>query len=86
MAMEKPWIRYEPRPERLPPEVQQARDAVHEGKLVECTRDEYLATVRAGLQQYAGECIDTSDTLRGWIALEEVKRLDAMHQPFRDTT
>lgn len=55
---------------------QEAVSAVYQGKLVECSEEEYRLEVRNALQEYAGKCIDTGEGLRAMMALEEVKRLD----------
>jgi hypothetical protein len=58
-------------------EVLQAINAVHKGQVVRCNRENYGA-VRLGLQEQAAKWIDYGDGLRAMIALEEVKRLDAL--------
>lgn len=55
---------------------QEAVAAVYEGKLVECTKEEYESEIRSTLQDCAGRWIDTGQNLRAIIALNEVKRLD----------
>lgn len=50
--------------------------SVNNGKRVECTRDQYLARVRASLQSHVESCMDYGDSQRAVLALEEVKRLD----------
>lgn len=56
-----------------------ARAAVHQGRVVECTAEQYHATVRTALQNYAGELIDTGQDAYAIIALREVERLDSIH-------
>jgi len=63
-------------------ETQDALNAVHNGELVNCTRDEYIATIRTALQEYASDRVDNGDALRMYLALSEVKRLDALYKPF----
>jgi hypothetical protein len=57
----------------------EAIDAIHNGRLVECTKDEYNAGLRTVIQDQAGKWIETGQSLRAIIALEEVKRLDKIH-------
>ena len=56
--------------------LQEAIAAIRQGKLVECTAEEYDATIRSGLQDQAGTWIDQGQDPFARIALEEVKRLD----------
>lgn len=56
----------------------EAVSAVYSGNLVTCTKEEYVNEVRRALQDFAGKCADNGDGLRMSIALQEVKRLDAL--------
>jgi hypothetical protein len=56
----------------------EAIDAVYQGKLVACTRDEY-PEIRRALQDKAGQWIDQGQGVRATIALQEVARLDTLH-------
>jgi hypothetical protein len=62
------------------PEVnpEQALEAVYAGRTVECTAEEYPA-IRRALQEKAGKWIDQGQDIRAQIALQEVRRLDALH-------
>jgi hypothetical protein len=53
----------------------QALNAVYQGKLVNCSAEEY-PEIRTALQDQAGKWIDNGDGMRAMIALQEVKRLD----------
>lgn len=57
---------------------EQAVAATYQGNLVKCTPDDYPA-IRTALQDHAGKMIDTGDGLRAMIALEEIRRLDKIH-------
>lgn len=57
---------------------QKAIADVYEGRLVRCAKEEY-PEIRSALQEAAGRWIDAGQTPRAVIALEEVKRLDAIH-------
>ncbi len=57
---------------------EEAIDAIYNGKLVECTIEEY-PEIRNALQIRAGILIDQGDILRSILMLEEVSRLDRMH-------
>ena len=57
---------------------EEAMQAVYQGKMVQCTKENY-PEIRSTLQDYAGRCVDEGDGLRAMIALEEVKRLDKLH-------
>lgn len=59
----------------------EALDAIHNGRLVECTKDEYNEGLRTVILEQAGKWIDEGQQLRAIIALEEVKRLDKKHNP-----
>jgi hypothetical protein len=54
----------------------QALNAVYQGKLVNCSAEEY-PEIRTALQDQAGKWIEGGDGMRAMIALQEVKRLDA---------
>jgi len=56
--------------------IQEAIDAIRQGKFVECTADEWNAGLRTGLQDQAGKWIDQGQDPYAILALEEVKRLD----------
>lgn len=58
----------------------EALAAVKQGKIVDCSQDEYKATIRRALQDYAGRMIDQGQDVYAVIALEEVRRLDAKFQ------
>lgn len=53
---------------------------VHNGEPVDCDDYDYEYEVRDALQKAAGDWIDEGDSVRAQIALEEVRRLDALHQ------
>lgn len=59
----------------------EAISAVHQGKMVECSAEDYHAGIRTALQDFAGKCIDHGDSVRAMIALQEVKRLDGLYPP-----
>ena len=52
------------------------KSQLYQGKLIQCTKDEYINGVRNTIQEFAGEMVDTGQGIRAVIALEEVKRLD----------
>lgn len=56
----------------------EAIDAVYNGRLVECTKEEY-PEIRRALQDQAGKWIDDGQGVRAVIALQEVQRLDTLH-------
>jgi hypothetical protein len=56
----------------------EAIDAVHNGNLVQCTKEEY-PEIRRALQDQAGKWIDGGQGVRAMIALQEVQRLDKLH-------
>ena len=58
---------------------QQAISDVYEGKQVQCTSEEYQHGLRSALQEAAGKWIDKGQDIRAILALEEVKRLDKLH-------
>lgn len=59
--------------------IEKAINAIYKGELAECSKEEY-PKVRTALQDKAGEWIDNGDNARAMIALNEVKRLDALHE------
>lgn len=58
---------------------QEAMQSIHQGKLIECGKAEW-PSLRPAIQKYAAKCIDSGDAVRAMIALQEVKRLDAVHK------
>ncbi len=56
---------------------QEAIAAITNGKLVDCTHEEYENEVRTALGLKSGELIDNGDFPRATIIMEEIKRLDA---------
>lgn len=56
--------------------LEEAINAVYQGKMVECSKEEYENGVRSGLQEKAAKWIDSGDQMRAIITLEEIKRLD----------
>jgi hypothetical protein len=58
--------------------VTQALDAVYAGHTVECAAEEY-PEIRTALQNAASKWIDQGQDIRAQIALQEVKRLDALY-------
>jgi len=58
---------------------EEAKDAIYNGNLVVCTKQEYDTGLRSAIQDMAGQWIDQRQDLRAMIALNEVKRLDALH-------
>ena len=59
--------------------IEEAINAIYNGKLIYCTKEEYPG-IRKALQDKAGKLIDTGDPLRSMMMLEEVRRLDKLHQ------
>jgi hypothetical protein len=61
----------------------EAVQAVHKGRTVQCTVDEY-SEIRRALQDQAGKWIDQGDHVHSYIALLEVRRLDHIfnYEPF----
>lgn len=55
---------------------EEVKSRVHNGQMVDCTKDEYQDAIRDALQDAAGEFVDIGDGIRAQIALMEVKRLD----------
>lgn len=60
--------------------VDDAIAAIEQGKLVVCDDYEYEYEVRDALQQAAGDWIDSGDDELAQVALNEVRRLDELHQ------
>ena len=58
---------------------EEAINAIYNGNLVECTKEEYQKEIRTALQDKAGKMVDGGDGLRAMMMLEEVRRLDAIH-------
>lgn len=58
---------------------QEAVSKIYQGNLIDCTKEEY-PEIREALQKKAGEMIDGGDGLRAMMMLEEVKRLDKLHE------
>lgn len=52
--------------------------AIYKGDVVDLTLEEYRVA-RSYLQDRAGKYIDWGDHVRAKIALDEVRRLDALH-------
>ena len=67
-----------PLPETPQSILSRVKASVHRGNVIECTKEEY-PLIRKALHQLAGEYIDDGDTVRGSIALWEVRRLDEKH-------
>jgi phage terminase large subunit len=59
--------------------VTKAIHTISTGKTVLCSREDYHKQIRAGILQQAGKWIDTGDAMRAKIALQEVSRLDKLH-------
>ena len=57
-----------------------AINAIYQGNLVECTKDEYDESLRTAIQTQAGKWIDDGNHVRSIIALLEIKRLDEKFQ------
>lgn len=57
---------------------ERVKASIHTGDPIKCTKEEY-PLIRKALHQLAGEYIDDGDTVRGSIALWEVRRLDEKH-------
>ncbi len=55
------------------------KNSIHQGSVVNISKEDYLSGGRNLLQDIAGEYIDAQDAVRGQIALMEVKRLDKAH-------
>lgn len=55
----------------------EAINAIYNGNLVECTKEEY-PEIRTALQDKAGKMVDSGDGLRAMVMLEEVRRLDGV--------
>lgn len=55
--------------------VESAISAISNGKLIECTKDEYPA-IRNALLLQAGKWVDAGDGTRATLALNEIKRLE----------
>lgn len=49
---------------------------IRTGRLIQCTRQEYVDSVRGWLQDQAGVWIDTNQGIVAQLALAEVRRLD----------
>jgi hypothetical protein len=58
----------------------EAINAIHNGKLVQCEKDQWPA-LRAAVHTKAGFWADHGEGLRASIALSEIKRLD---EKFKD--
>ena len=58
----------------------EAIDAVHNGRLVVCSAEDYWHGIRTALQNRAGHYAENDDGVRMGITLLEVKRLDAKHR------
>lgn len=56
---------------------EEAINAIYNGSLVECTKEEY-PEIRNALQDKAGKMVDGGDGLRAMMMLEEVRRLDSL--------
>lgn len=57
----------------------QAMNALRRGDLVDCSQQEYHAGVRSAIQRWAGGQIDMGQDVYALIALNEVRRLDALY-------
>ena len=55
---------------------QQIKDQIRDGKLIQCTSEEYSFEVRTMIQTAAAAFIDEGQDIRAAIAFEEIKRLD----------
>ena len=51
---------------------------LYQGNPIQCTKEEYNDGLRSAIQDFAGKMIDDGQDIRAIIALEEVKRLDAL--------
>lgn len=58
--------------------VEQAVNAVRNGNVVRCTKEDY-PDVRSALLRYAADRIDKGQDFYASIALSEVKRLNSLH-------
>ena len=59
--------------------IEEAINAIYNGNLIECTREEY-PEIRNALQDMAGKMVDSGQGLRAMMMLEEVRRLDLLYQ------
>jgi hypothetical protein len=59
---------------------EQAIDAISKGNMVFCTKEEYQTEIRTAIQDQAGKWINEGDNVKSIIALQEVKRLDALFE------
>jgi hypothetical protein len=57
----------------------EAKDAIYNGNLVKCTKEDYENGLRTDIQNIAGKWIEQGQHIKAMIALNEVKRLDALH-------
>lgn len=55
---------------------EQAMSSLAQGKLVDCTKEEYETEIRDALSERAGKYLDWDDPLRAQIFLMEISRLD----------
>ena len=67
-------------PELTPAE--RAISDIETGMIVECSKEEYLASVRSALQAQAGKWVDQKQDIKAMMALQEVQRLDKIYDPF----
>lgn len=58
---------------------EEAINAVYNGRLVNCTKEEYHSEIRHALQDQAGKWIDQKQDSRAVMALEQIRRLDLMY-------
>jgi hypothetical protein len=52
---------------------------LYDGVPITCTAEEWLGGLRSEVHKFAGKMVDHGQDVRAQIALEEVRRLDAIH-------
>lgn len=58
---------------------EEAINLVSSGHMIDCTRDEYLGSIRDALQVQAAKWIDQRQDAYSQLALKEVERLDQLY-------